>query len=406
MREFVPRLRQDLQITPTTYQGRRALLVRDCLGIIQNSVILQGEALSIIGLIDGRRNVTDIKLDFIRLRGGVLVEADFVESFLSELDAALLLDGPKYRLGKETLIASYLREPVQKASHAGLSYPSDPAQLKVYLSSILELARGRPFPALDGAIRALVSPHIDLETGKAIYGQVYQAASGLRPQRVLLLGTGHSLEEGLMSLTEKDFETPLGLVRTDKDFVKKLKSSGGPGVTPHDLAFRQEHSLEFQLIFLQHLFGSDFTLVPVLFGSFQPLLNRARRPQEILGLAERLSLLGEFAEREPGRTLAVVGVDFSHIGPKFGHPERASSLLLEAKEHDRRLIGACLRGDAEGFWTESKKVGDRYNVCGFSSLACLLEILPGAKGYLLDYAFWQEEETQSAVSFAGIVFTK
>jgi hypothetical protein len=39
-------------------------------------------------------------------------------------------------------------------------------------------------------------------------------------------------------------------------------------------------------------------------------------------------------------------------------------------------------------------------------LATLLEILPGAKGLCLDYEFWKEEPTQSAVSFAAIVLTQ
>jgi hypothetical protein len=43
-------------------------------------------------------------------------------------------------------------------------------------------------------------------------------------------------------------------------------------------------------------------------------------------------------------------------------------------------------------------------VCGFSTLAILLELLAERKGYILGYDFWKEEPTQSAVSFAAVAF--
>jgi hypothetical protein len=56
------------------------------------------------------------------------------------------------------------------------------------------------------------------------------------------------------------------------------------------------------------------------------------------------------------------------------------------------------------FWEENRQVGDRYNVCGFSAIAILLEILGPSRGHLLKYDVWREEPTKSAVSFAAIAF--
>ena len=80
--------------------------------------------------------------------------------------------------------------------------------------------------------------------------------------------------------------------------------------------------------------------------------------------------------------------------------------LQEAKNHDTRLIESLCRADIESYWAEVKKVNNRYNVCGFSTLAVLLELIPDAEGELLGYDFWQEEATRSAVSFAAIAFTR
>jgi predicted class III extradiol MEMO1 family dioxygenase len=76
---------------------------------------------------------------------------------------------------------------------------------------------------------------------------------------------------------------------------------------------------------------------------------------------------------------------------------------LEAKRHDHALIAALAAADGPAFWAESRKMRDRYNVCGFSTLASLLDAFPEVKGRLVDYEFWKEEATQSAVSYAAIV---
>jgi AmmeMemoRadiSam system protein B len=406
MKNFVPKLRSDLEIVPTHYEGQRVLLVRDFLGLIGNPVVLQEDALILIGLIDGRRTVSDIQLEFVRQKGGVFVGSEFIANFLEQLDSAFLLESPKYFQGKAKLVAEYAELRVRSASHAGQSYPEDKQELNKYLDSILGLATEPALPPEGKRVWGVISPHIDLEAGKRVYASIYRAVHGLSPRRVFLLGTGHSLEGSLVGLTEKDFETPLGRVKNDKRIVRELKSAGGDWLAGQDLAFRQEHSLEFQLIFLQHLFGSDFTLVPILFGSFQETLESFERPSALPGLGPWLELLKKHVEGEAGKTLVVAGVDFSHIGPKFGHRSRAISLILEAREHDRRLINACERGDVQSFWAESRRVLDKYNVCGFSTLACLLEISPGATGRLLAYEFWQEEATQSAVSFAGMIIIK
>src|SRR4030043_163541 len=71
----IPRVREDLEVIPTSYQGQKALLVRDFLGLIRDPLILQGDALQIIGLIDGKRTVRDIELELVRLKSCCLVEA-------------------------------------------------------------------------------------------------------------------------------------------------------------------------------------------------------------------------------------------------------------------------------------------------------------------------------------------
>jgi hypothetical protein len=404
IKDDIPKLRADLELIPTIYQGEQAVIIRDFLGLIKKPVILQGEALKLIGFIDGKNSIQDIQLGLVRQGGGVFVSRESVERILVELDAAFLLDSKRAAAQKKRFIEEYSRIEVRKASHAGQAYPASKEKLASYIDSILKTAGESPAEDNGKEVCALISPHIDLEAGKRTYAKAYGSLKNSSPRKIILLGTGHGLEDGFFSLTEKDFATPFGLARTDKEIVRKLREAGEKIVCADDLAHRQEHSLEFQLVFLQHLFGAELSIVPVLCGSFRHELLRVSRPSQISGVDMFLGVLADTLANLGAEALIVAGVDFSHIGPKFGHRHVAASLLVETKKHDRALIEACLNEDVEAFWAESRRVKDEFNVCGFSALACLLEILPPADGRLLDYDFWMEEPTRSAVSFAALAF--
>jgi AmmeMemoRadiSam system protein B len=403
MKEWMPKLRRDIDIIPTFYDGKRALLVKDSLGLIKEPFLIHGEILSLLGLINGERTIRDIQLDLIRLKKGEFVSSQEVEKILSELDSTFILESETYLREKEKILVSYSLLSKRAAFHAGRSYPQEPGELRILLDSFFAQDEEAPFKEKETT--ALIAPHIDLNVGKKVYARAYKAIKEARPRRVLLLGTGHSLYDSLFSLTEKDFETPLGTLRTDKDWVRILRLAGKEIVAANDIAHRSEHSLEFQLIFLQYLFGSDFSCIPILCGPFQPYLQNVSRPRDIPGLERFLDAL-ESCLKEQDSTLVIAGVDLSHVGPKFGHNQEAAFLKTEAKTHDMALLEAVCKGDVEEFWKKAKMVNNRYNVCGLSSLAMLLEIYPRRKGYLLDYEFWEEEATQSAVSFAAVALEK
>jgi hypothetical protein len=280
----IPKMRTDLELIPTSFQGQKALLVRDSLGLIRHPVILQGEALSLVALIDGKRSLREIQVELVRRRRGELVDVESIEKFIRELDAAYLLQSNHYAQEKGRVLAEYDSLEVREPAHAGVSYPSAASDLGPYLDSILKAAEGEKSVPPKDNIRGLVAPHIDLETGRRVYGRAYGAIRRLRPGRIFLLGTGHALDDGIYSLTEKDFDTPLGRVKTDRKAVRELKKAGAPVISPSDISHRREHSLEFQVILLQRLFGSSFSLVPILCGSFAPELERVSQPSQIAGV--------------------------------------------------------------------------------------------------------------------------
>ena len=377
-------------------------VVKDSLGLISQHVLLQEDDIRFLQLLDGTKTVQDIQLLFMRRQAGLLVSSDSIRRKIEQFDSLFLLDSDLYRNSKNEIFEEFSRQNIRQASLAGHGYPETEEDLRHYLHSFLDgdveeavLIEGNP-------LKALISPHIDLEIGKKIYTSAYRRLRGCTPKKVFIFGTGHNLQDAFVSLTEKDYATPLGLARTDKDIVRKLKHAAVSVSAPDDFAHRSEHSIEFQVLFLQYLFGETFEIVPVLFGSFFDVLATVSRPAQILNLNVFLETLRTILAELSSDALCVAGVDFSHIGPKFGHTESSAALIHQARAHDKRLIDFICSGDVEGFWGGVQKEKGFYNVCGFSALACLLEVLPQIKGQLFGYDFWEEEPTQSAVSYAAI----
>jgi len=403
MHEERPAIRTDLEFYPIEHGGKQLLLIRDHLGLVPQGKAVEAPLYRFMVLLNGSRTIREVQMELMRQRGGVLVGAEEILSLLDHLDDSFLLDSDKYREARDRVIDDFAGRPLRPSSHAGQAYPEHPAELVKRLDEILDRGSAASLP--DGEVVALVSPHMDLSVGAPVYGTAYRAVEGAEASRVVILGVGHQMGEGLFCLTEKDFETPLGMVECDRERVGRLRQAGGDSVAEKDFPHRSEHSIEFQLVFLQHRLNMrPFKIIPVLCGFLGTALSEYSRECYLDKAAPFLEILRAMLEGERG-TLLVAGVDLSHVGPKFGDRLPARHLESRSKAHDRALLKALSEQDADGFWEESRRVGDEFHVCGFSALACLLEVLPPCKGHILDYRIWHEEHTRSSVSFGAVVYT-
>jgi len=398
-----PGMRRDLDLLPIQ-QGRDTyLLIRDPLGLVPEGRALSPTICRFLALLDGQRSLRDLQMELIRQQGGTLVGLEEVRGLIARLDREFLLDSSTYHAARRNLVDEFSLMQVRPPSHAGASYPSDPMELSRRLEAIL---RRSSQGQCEAKISALVAPHIDLSAGEMGYASAYAMMKGCPAARVVILGVGHRLDEALFSVTSKDFETPLGRVCVDRDAVMRLRQGGPRLVAPDDFAHRSEHSVEFQTLFLAHLFKDrDLRIVPILVGPVTMFLRDYSREAFQQAAGPFLDALRGLL-CDSGETLVLAGVDLSHVGPKFGDPLPAQALQTETETHDQALLDFLARGDAEGFWSESIRVRDRYHVCGFGALATLLEVLPPSRGELLHYEMWHEAPTRSAVSFAAMCFTE
>ncbi len=403
MEKAFPKIRGDLEFVPVRHEGRQLILIRDHLGLVQEGRAVPVSLYQVMAFLDGTREVREVQAFLIRQQGGGLVSIEEVAGVLNQFDEAYFLDSERFRIAKDKMIKGFSALSVRPCSHCGKAYPKHPLELGQRLDEIMA-----GVPVESDSVRkvtAVVSPHIDLSVGRrgyaAAYGQVHRPAL----KRAVVLGVGHQMENSLFSLTKKDFETPLGLVRADKSRVESLMRAGEGIVAPNDFAHRSEHSIEFQLLFLQHVLGdASLKVVPVLCGFLRTGLPDYSRKAYLERTKPFLETMTEILADRAEETLIIAGVDLSHVGPKFGHDRPALDLTRESEAHDRRLLEALRALDADQFWEESRRVNDRFNVCGFSALACLCEILPASGGAVLHYETWHEAPTRSAVSFAAVRF--
>src|SRR5207253_4122981 len=136
----------------------------------------------------------------------------------------------------------------------------------------------------------------------------------------VIFGTCHAGMRNPFALTRKPYETPLSAVAVDVEFVERLTTRPGQDCFAAERAHRNEHSIEFQAVFLRYLFAGrrEVTIVPVLTSFVHEAMVRGRRPEDERRVARFLDALGETVAASGRRGAFVAGADLAHAGPLFG----------------------------------------------------------------------------------------
>lgn len=259
---------------------------------------------------------------------------------------------------------------------AGRFYPSDRRELSGQIRALLSV----PVAAKSAAIGCMV-PHAGYMYSGGVAGQVYARIE--LPRRMLLFGPRHYPRGAALAIHPHGaWETPLGTVTVDAQLAAQL-CRAFPDLREDDVAHRDEHALEVQLPFLQHLAG-DFRFVPIALGPVRyPAL-------EELGRAAARVVR---AQAEP--VLLVASSDMNHY-----EDDRTT------REKDRRALEPLLRLDPRGLYDAVRR--ENVSMCGYGAAVVMLvaaKELGATRAELVAYATSGDVsgDRDAVVGYAGVI---
>ncbi len=401
--DFRPRLRPGLAAAPNGTPGTVVLF--DPNRLTPSVLTLPRRHLEWAGLFTGVRTLREIQLEAIARSGGVVVPLDELTALAAALDEALLLDGPGF--------LTYLSGPVRRPSCIGC-YPADPPAIRAALKKLFTGPGGPGLPGAPGSappptgrLRAALLPHMDYARGGVTYGWGFKELIERTDARLFVVVATSHYSPNRFTLTRMNFATPLGTVETDQSYIDRLERHYGDGLFDDPLAHLPEHSIELEVLLLQHLFEGHgpFRIVPLLVGSFQDRVLFRSDPSGAGDISRMVAALKK-AEAEAGEPVCyLISGDLAHIGPKFGDPLPVSEPQLAAsKAQDDALLDRLAAADRDGYYRVIADEGDGRRICGLPPTWLTLAAARPRTGKVLHYGRYIHPTGHESVSFAAAAF--
>ncbi len=242
---------------------------------------------------------------------------------------------------------------MRKPIAAGRFYPEDKAELKKQIKEFLKIKK-------DENIKGAVVPHAGYDFSGKCAGKAYSVLP--EAQTYVILGVNHNGTGKDIAISLEDFETPLGVVKSDielgSEIIKQLETK------EDKQAHRHEHSIEVQLPFLQ-ITRKNFKIIPLILKNYNFEVCK--------NLAEKIFQAGRKLKR---KIVVIASSDFTHAGPGYGFFGRMSI--------DKEAINDILRLNSREFL----ETAEQTTICGAGAIATAIELaklLGAKKAKLLDY---------------------
>ena len=420
-----PRVRA-LELVPLGNGDEGMFALRDPYGIAGTVALPVGAAL-LVTLMTGERTLGELRQEIERRVGNSLT-LDEVRRVVEQLDERYFLDNQRFAKHEAALIAEYQSLETRPAAHAGGAYQLEEPALRRQLGELFTCDEGPGLLPWEGNVNGdfarpdasrlcgIMSPHIDFHRGGAAFAWAYdRLVAESEAELFVILGTAHTPLAGLYSVSRKDFATPLGTARTDREFVDTLSrrlasrdnATEAWRIFQDELPHRHEHSIEFQALMLQYVLGGrrDYRIVPILVGSFHPFVLHQRFPDQSPAVADFVAALRETVAACGKQVCYVAGVDMAHIGRQFGDADLLDEPRLKTQwTDDQQLLARACAGDSAGWFEHVSSSGDRHRICGLAPMYTMLAATRPDRGELLKYDQAVAPDGTSCVSFASVAF--
>jgi AmmeMemoRadiSam system protein B len=270
----------------------------------------------------------------------------------------------------------------RRPAAAGTFYPADAQQLQ-------DIIQRQMLKADVGALsecKAYVAPHAGYQYSGQVaantFAAMQQAYAKKNFETLVIIGPNHTGYGRPIAVSFDDWQTPLGVVRNDRELSEAIAAM--PDMYADEIAHAFEHSIEVQLPFLQKA-SVDAKCVFICMGD--------QSYEACIALSNAIIM----AAKSKRRKIAVLS------SSDFNHYESA----VVAKGKDAPAIDAVLKLDAEKFHELIRKNND--SACGYGpiTVAAMFARRSGAKsGMLLKYATSGDvtNDYESVVAYASIVF--
>jgi hypothetical protein len=398
------KIRMDLDFMPSPAPEQPGLLIRDPYGYSKAVLIVPPPLVPALQMLDGESSELDLRAYFIEATGDPRA-GEMAKGMVDALDEAGFLLNDRFAEMKAAKHREFAESPERLPSHTGPGgYPETREALNGMLAGYFRDAAG----AESENVAAIAAPHASPFAAWESYAAAYSAIPGSAADKTfVVLGTSHYGEPDRFGLTRKPFATPYGTTRTASDLVDRLSRAANGAVLMEDYCHAIEHSIEFQVVFLQHLFGPDVRVLPILCGSFAESIRHGGAPEDNEGVRRFFDALGDLNAREGKSLFWVMGVDMAHVGRRYGDANAVQAeydAMGAVRERDRLRMDRLSAGDAAGFWSDVKEDGDPLRWCGSAPLYTFLKAVP-AKGKTRRYGQWNIDPA-SVVTFAAMEFER
>ena len=402
-----PKLRP-IDAFPVETSGQQAMCLRDPFNS-KNTFVVPNHVFYIICHFDGNHSILDIQSKFSQ-KYGELLPGDNIQQIIQEIDKKLLLENDRSRDFIEKLKGDFINSTIRNDAHAGTAYEADRDKLKDQIDGFFTSADGPGKPSSSNktaGLKGVIAPHIDIGCGGPCFAWAYkEIAESSDAELFIILGIAHTGTRNLFVLTDKTFETPFGNVETDKEFLESLHKKNKTDYFEDEFVHRDEHSIGFQLVFLQYLYHQkrNFSIVPILCSSFGEADGDNNSSRQISQFEEFVSALKKTIKESKKKVCVIASVDLAHVGSRFGDQElQDEAYLKRLRSDDTEMLKYVELLDAEGFRNSVQKDHNSRKICGYPAIYTLLNVIEASEGKLLKYSQYADQ-TNSTVSFASMSF--
>lgn len=399
-----PHIRSGLE--PFHYQddkNQQFIGLKDPLELSDLVILLPQDLYYVLQFFDGQHSIEDLTAEYMR-QFNTFLKVDRLKKLIKKMDEGLLLNNKRSAKRLQHIELAYRKQPVRLPACRGSSYAENEHDLQNELENYRKQAASHvAVEKFAGRrIKGMLLPHIDPRLGGHAYAAGYKMLEAAQPVDLfVILGISHQYTEQPFVVTAKDFDTPLGVVNTDKELLHDVLENCRTDFYKDEIVHRDEHSIEFQTLFLKHFHKEEFKILPVL-CSFSHKMTKDARAQFAEFTQAMRTTLGEY----PGSICFIASVDFSHIGPYYGDEFIPDSYFLtKVEDLDKAILDSVAAQNKKEFEQHFMRSNNKYHICGYSAIRTMLEFLPPSHATLLTYDNAIMDEQRSTVTFASMIFS-